>query len=319
MTTKETKPAKPNAFGGGITKLSDLQRKKPVVLEGELIRKISTGQIECKKQIRSQDNPGFTVQSLTELGDDIEQNGQGEPAILRPHPNPASGYDFEMVAGERRMRACMLKGIPLDCVVRELTDAQVKRIQRSENVQREGLTMLELALALKADKDELGTLQAVADEWKKGLNWVAERLKYLEVMEKDGVGRSAVESGVTADVSVVNDLNRLEAADPQAAAALVKRAEDEPDMNLRTEVRAELQRAKGTGAKAIRMGGKKKPSATTQPNKPDTDPEAMIAQLKDQIDVQAVQIQTLEEERTYLQAQLQEARDQLKGNWKPAE
>lgn len=327
MTTKD-KPAKANAFaagitkstaGAGVTKLSDLQRKKPVVLEGELIRKVSPGQVECKSQIRSKDNPGFTEESLNELGSDIEQNGQGEPAIVRPHPNPASGFDYEMVAGERRLRSCALKGLLLDVVIRDLTDAQVKRIQRSENVQREGLTMLEIALALKADKLELGTLQAVADEWKKGLNWVAERLKYLEIMEDDGIGRAAVESGITADVSVVNDLNRLEKADPQAAAELLKRAEAEPELNIRTEVRGELQRAKGTGAKAIRIGGKKKPAASKPdaPTSTDPDPATIIAQLQERISVQAAQIATLENERTYLQGELHEAREKLNNNWKP--
>lgn len=330
MTTKD-KPAKQNAFSAGITKaatasgvtkLSDLQRKKPVVHEGELIQKVSPGQVECKPQIRSKDNPGFTEASLNELGDDIEQNGQGEPAVVRPHPNPASGFDYEMVAGERRQRACAIKGILLDVVVRNLTDAQAKRIQRSENVQREGLTQLEIALALKADKDELGTLQAVANEWKKGLNWVAERLKYLEIMEADGAGRAAVESGITADVSVVNDLNRLEKADPQAAAALLKRAEDEPDLNIRTEVRGELQKAKGIRPKAIRIGGKKKPAqpAKTQAasaNDSAEDPAAVIEKLREEIMVQAAHIATLENENTYLQGELSQAREQLNSKWKP--
>jgi ParB family chromosome partitioning protein len=301
---------KKNAFGGAIQKLSDLQRKKPAAIEGELIQKISPNQIECKPQIRKKDNPGFTEESLLELGNDIEQNGQGEPAIIRRHPNPESGFDYEMVAGERRQRACALKGLLLDCVVRILTDQQAKRIQRSENVQREGLTQLEIALALKADYEELQTLQAVADEWKKGLNWVAERLKYLEVMEKDGAGRAAVEQGLTADVSVVNDLNRLENLDQEAAAELLARADAEPDLNLRNEVRTSLKRTK-----SIRIGRSTSPK-TASPEKASTDDDP-IAMLNELVAVQAAQIKTLEEANAYLTSELQEARNKLAGDWKP--
>lgn len=57
--------------------------------------------------------PGFAQESLIELGDDIEMNGQEQPAIIRRHPDPTSGFEFLMVAGERRHRACTLKGLCL--------------------------------------------------------------------------------------------------------------------------------------------------------------------------------------------------------------
>ena len=40
-------------------------------VEGALIEKVNPGEIECVKQIRSQDNPGFSDESLRELADDI--------------------------------------------------------------------------------------------------------------------------------------------------------------------------------------------------------------------------------------------------------
>ena len=248
MTTTK----KPNAFGGAVNKLSDFQKQK-AVQEGERIIKVNPGEVECKPQIRGKQNPGFTQESLMELGDDIEQNGQAEPAILRPHPNPESGFKYLMVAGERRQRSCALKGLLLEAVVRDLTDAQAKRIQRAENVQRENLTQLEVALALKGDKEELGTLQAVADEWKKSVSWVAERLAYLDAVEQPGASRTAVQNGVTADISVVNDLARLERLDQAAAVELVQRAEEDPDLNLRNEVRTQLRTTK---ALRIKPGGK---------------------------------------------------------------
>ncbi|MGY2172118.1 ParB/RepB/Spo0J family partition protein [Pseudomonas gingeri] len=308
MTTK-TK----NAFSTGAKKLSDFQRKKTLVEPGEAIIKVSPGEVECKKQIRSEDNPGFTIESLTELGNDIEQNGQDQAAVLRPNPNPENGFKYEMVAGERRKRACEIKGLLLDAVVRNLTDQQVKRIQRSENVQREGLTQLELALALSADYESLGTLQLVADEWNKGLNWVAERLKYLEVMASDGAGRAAVEAGITADVATVVEIGRLEKIDPKAAAELVSRAETDQDMNLRTEVRTSLKRAK-----AIRIGGGKTKKAAPAPGKqPSSTVDEALAQLTEQITVKDALIKSLQDENGYLIQELQSARAKLGEVWKP--
>lgn len=314
---------KPNAFGGAIKKLSDFQQKKPLVVEGERIIKVLPGDVECKPQIRGKDNPGLTPESLMELAEDIEQNGQAEAAVLRPHPNPESGFKYLMVAGERRLRACALKGLLLDAVVRDLTDAQAKRIQRSENVQREGLMQIEIALALEADKEELGTLQAVANEWKKSISWVAERLSYLDALKHGSATRMAVESGVTADVTVVNDLARLERLDPKAAAEVVQRAEEDPDLNVRQEVRDQLR-----DTKALRVEDGKKPApkpksaGTAEPKKKTPQPAGdatELEQLKEQNTVLSEQVKTLQAENEYLLAELEKARKQLADQWKPAE
>lgn len=304
MTTK-----KPNAFGGAVKKLSDFQKQKTAVLEGERIIKVNPDEVECKPQIRGKDNPGFTHESLIELGDDIEQNGQAEAAVLRPHPNPGSGFKYLMVAGERRLRSCALKGLLLEAVVRDLTDAQAKRIQRSENVQREGLLQIEIALSLKADKEELGTLQAVAAEWKKSISWVAERLSYLDAIEAGGATSTAVQNGITADVSVVNDLARLERLDPAAAANVVQRAEADPDLNVRNEVRTELKTTK-----ALRIGGGK---AKPKPKTPGKATELDL--LKEQVALLTEQVNTLKSEKVYLSEELEKARQQIADQWKPAE
>lgn len=291
MTTR-----KPNAFGGAVKKLSDFQTHKTAVMEGERIIKVHPHEVECRQQIRGKNNPGFTEESLKELGDDIEQNGQAEAAVLRPHPDPKSGFKYLMVAGERRLRACELKGILLEGVVRNLTDVQAKRIQRSENVQREGLMQIEIALSLKADKEELGTLQAVADEWKKSVSWVSERLSYLDAIESGAATRTAVQNGITADVSVVNDLARLERIDPVAAAAVVERVGDDPDLNMRNEVRTELK-----SAKTLKVGGKK--------------PTSEIELLKEQVAVLKERVNALITEKKYLTEELDKTRLQVANQW----
>jgi len=303
-----------NSFGKGIAasakKLSDFQ-KKTAINDGEVIIAVSTGEIQCIKQIRNRNNPGFSNESLEELGDDIQQNGQIEPAILRPHPNPESGFKYLMVAGERRYLSCELKGILLKAVVRELTDAQAKRIQRSENVHSENLTQLDIALALKADKEELGTLQAVATEWNKSLNWVAERIAYLENVTTDGASRDAVTKGITADISTVNDLSRLDRLDSNAAADLLQRADANPDMNLRTEVRTTLR-----NTKALRVhGGSKVKAKPAGPALLDEE----LDKLREANTVLSTQVETLQSEIEYLKAELEKARSTQADNWKAPE
>lgn len=310
---------KKNSFGRAVSdaakKLSDFQ-KRPAINDGGRIENVSPGEVECIAQIRKADNPGFSEESLNELAQDILINGQIEPSIVRPHPNPESGFKYLMVAGERRYRACIIAGTLLQVVVKELTDEQAARIQRSENVHSVNLTQMELALALQADKEKLGTLEKVAAEWSKGVNWVAERLAYLVNITKPGASREAVARGITADISTVNEISRLEKIDPQAAADLIDRAEDDSDLNLRNEVRTTLRQTK---ALRVHSGGKKKdgdkgptPSSTQQHLLDD-----QIGQLREAKGVLEAKVKTLEQEVEYLKGELETARKQLAEQWKP--
>ncbi|HHW1937409.1 TPA: ParB/RepB/Spo0J family partition protein [Pseudomonas aeruginosa] len=308
---------KPNSFSRSITdtakKLSDFQKKPD---DGSRMERVSPGEIECWAQIRSKDSPGFSEESINELAQDILANEQIEPCIVRPHPNPESGFKYLMVAGERRYRACIVAGVLVLVVVRNLTDAQAKRIQRSENVHSVNLTQLELALALQADKEKLGTLEKVAAEWAKGVNWVAERLAYLTNVTQGGAGREAVARGITADISTVNEIARLEKLDPEAAADLLKRAEGDDDMNLRNEVRTTLRQTK---ALRVHSGGGKK-GAEKQPAKPSTQQNLLDGELERLREAKTVlesQVESLTQENSYLKAELEAARQQLAEHWKP--
>ncbi|AWY53053.1 chromosome partitioning protein ParB (plasmid) [Burkholderia gladioli pv. gladioli] len=192
--------------------------------------------------MRGKDNPGFTIESLTELGNDMKRDGQHEPAVLRKNLKKPGRY--LMVAGERRWRGCKIVGIKLKAVVRDMDDEQARRVQRAENIQRENLTQLEIATALRDDKVKLGTLEKVAAEWNKGLNWVAERIKFLEVVEAGGRASQAVAEGVTADITTINDLHRLEKIDAASAQAVIEQAKTDSGSNVRKTIRNKLKAAK---------------------------------------------------------------------------
>ncbi|MGY0328615.1 ParB/RepB/Spo0J family partition protein [Xylella fastidiosa subsp. multiplex] len=231
-------------FGNKIKPTQEHNQLATVAFSGERIEEIDPELIDLEKQMRSKDNPGFTVESLMELGNDMKRDGQHEPVILRKNSKKPGRY--LMVAGERRWLACKAVDIKLKAVIRELTDDQVRRVQRAENIQRENLTQLEIAVALRDDKEHLGTLEKVAAEWNKGINWVSERINFLEVVETNSLTSQAVTEGITADITAINDLYRLEKVNQTAAKTIIDQAKVDPGINMRKTVREKLQNAKST-------------------------------------------------------------------------
>jgi ParB family chromosome partitioning protein len=104
-------------------------------------------------QVRVKDNyrKTFNETSIAELAASIKANGIVEPLIVRPL---ADG--FSIVAGERRWRAAQIAGlVTVPCIVRELTDEEVLKLQLIENVQREGVPFMEEAYGIARLRDEL--------------------------------------------------------------------------------------------------------------------------------------------------------------------
>lgn len=207
------------------------------------LEEVNTDLIDCMEQIRSKNNPGFSIESLTELGNSFVRDGQSEPAIIRPNPNNKNRYI--MIAGERRYRACKLMGLKLLCIIRDdLCEDQIQRIQRNENNQRVNLTQLEVAASLLKDKERLGSLENVANEWHKSVNWVSERLKYLSVININGIASKAVKGGITSDITAINDLHKLEQLSFEEAEKLFHLISEQPDLNIRHLVRDKLKEVK---------------------------------------------------------------------------
>lgn len=263
---------KPSAFAGKIKSLSQFQATAPQ--EGERIEKIATDLIDCEKQIRTEANPGFAEDKLRELGHSIQHNGQQQACVVRPNPNKPGRY--LMVAGERRLRSCVLVGVPtVDCVVRTLTDEQARRIQRAENTHREALSQLEEAAAVAEDYKRMGSLKAVAEEWDRSLAWVSECLRFLEAMQSEEV-RQAVAEGLTADKTVVNDLHRLAKSDKGAAQAAVEVMRENPDGNNRKivgEAKKQAKAAQGATQQELGASADPAPARGAAPAKPKAPPK----------------------------------------------
>ena len=79
------------------------------------------------------DRSGFEFGDVFELAQDIIANGQVEPVILRK--SNISGFEYEVIAGSRRWKACLEAGINLKGIVQELSDEQASVVQIKENQQ----------------------------------------------------------------------------------------------------------------------------------------------------------------------------------------
>lgn len=97
----------------------------------EMIHSINTADIDPHPLNRK----WFSVEGMKDLVDSIRAVGQTTPGIARRKPNGR----LEQVAGERRWKACGEIGIPMQNMIREMTDAEAVEVLLIENAKREGL------------------------------------------------------------------------------------------------------------------------------------------------------------------------------------
>ncbi len=90
---------------------------------------------------RYQPRVQFPEKELAELADSIRTQGILQPLLVR-----RQGEDYELVAGERRLRAARMAGLDrVPVVVRPLSDEEMLEISIVENIQREDLNPMEEA------------------------------------------------------------------------------------------------------------------------------------------------------------------------------
>ncbi len=124
------------ALGRGISAL---------IPEKELERheKIIYVQSDLVKPNPFQPREDFDAQSLEELTQSIKEKGVIQPILVRRR-----GDAYELIAGERRLRACNSLGIKeLPVIIREVTDRDSLEISLIENIQRQELNPIEEAHA----------------------------------------------------------------------------------------------------------------------------------------------------------------------------
>ena len=138
--------------------------------------------IEKIVPFRGQPRKHFDPVALEELAQSIREHGLLEPIVVRRLPGEER---YEIVAGERRFRACQLAGIhePL-VLLRELDDQKAFELSIIENIQREDLNALEFAVALRKLIDQYGyTQESLAGRLGKNRSTISNALRLLKLPE----------------------------------------------------------------------------------------------------------------------------------------
>lgn len=121
----------------------------------------------------------FDPEGLKELAASIAAQGVIQPLTVRPMEDGA----YEIVAGERRFRACQMAGLyTAPCLVRRMNDTEAMAVSLVENLQREDLSPMEEARALETLRVTLGlTQEELADQVGKSRPAVANALRLLKL------------------------------------------------------------------------------------------------------------------------------------------
>lgn len=122
----------------------------------------------------------FAEESLQELAASIQEHGILQPILVRPR-----GENYEIIAGERRWRACRKLGREtIPAIVRQADDQTVSELALIENLQREDLSILEEAAAYYDLWKNYGyTQEQLSQKLGKGRVYISNTMRLLQLSE----------------------------------------------------------------------------------------------------------------------------------------
>lgn len=151
---------KKRALGRGLEQLFNNENLDVAKLEQTIYETATNEEIIDIELSELRPNPYqprkvFDGEALKELSASIKEHGVFQPIIIK---KSIKGY--EIIAGERRVRASKLAGLDkIPAIIRDFTDEQMMEIALLENLQRENLTAIEEAYAYKAMIEKLSLTQ----------------------------------------------------------------------------------------------------------------------------------------------------------------
>jgi ParB family transcriptional regulator, chromosome partitioning protein len=166
-----------------------------------------------------QPRTSFADQDLRDLAGSIREHGVLQPMLVRPLP----GGRYELVAGERRLRAAKLAGLErVPAVVRSTEDHERLELALIENMAREDLNPVDAARACAALVDELGlTKEEVGRRVGRSRAAISNMIRLLELPDEV---LAMLESG---ELSEGHGRAILQLRDRPGQRALARRARDQ--------------------------------------------------------------------------------------------
>lgn len=199
-----TTPAAPATTTAAPTQESGIPNK-------ERIPGITIAEVDQIVANQYQPRRDFDESSLTELSESIKANGVIQPLIVRR----AEDGKLHLIAGERRLRASKLAGLKqVPVVIRKTSDKEALELALIENIQREDLNCVEVALSYyQLSEDFHLTQEEIAKRVGKDRVSVANHLRLLKLPESiiDDLRSSRISFGHgRALLSVTDPIKRME-------------------------------------------------------------------------------------------------------------
>ncbi len=154
---------KRRALGKGLEELFNNEQINFDQIEEKILDSTSVDEIvELPiEELRSnpyQPRKVFDEEKLQELADSIKEHGVFQPIIVKK----SSIKGYEIIAGERRVKACKMIGLQtIPAIIRNFTDQEMMEIALLENLQRENLNSIEEAMAYRNLLDAMDVTQEV--------------------------------------------------------------------------------------------------------------------------------------------------------------
>lgn len=157
----------------------------------------------------------FNDEALSDLASSIKEHGVFQPIIVK---KSIKGY--EIIAGERRVRASKLAGLTkIPAIIRNLNDEQMMEIALLENLQRENLSAIEEAVAYKSMLEKLNlTQEELASKVGKsrshvtnilGLLRLPKEVQQMIATNKISMGHARVLSKLEDDDKIIEIANKI--------------------------------------------------------------------------------------------------------------
>ena len=124
----------------------------------------------------------FDEDKLKELAESIREHGVFQPIIVKK----SSIKGYEIIAGERRVKACRMVGVEkIPAIIRNFTDQEMMEIALLENLQRENLNSIEEAMAYRNLLDSMQiTQEELANRLGKSRSHITNMLGLLNLPEE---------------------------------------------------------------------------------------------------------------------------------------
>lgn len=209
------------------------------------VLELDPSQIRVEKQVRKK------FRNIEELARSMKEEQQS-PIIVSPLDKNTNTYLLQK--GERRLRAAMLigEGFKIKAIVDPTirTKSKSTASQLAENIQREPLTPIEVAIALVDLREQMkeegkkGTGRELADYCNKPESWVSKHLALADLPDELA---ALIDDEITSDSELIQSLAKICELKPDLYLQLIDQARSEGGLS-RSEARDHLKAAKGAPA-----------------------------------------------------------------------